>query len=155
MEARAISALLARALRDAARHRLLLTAMPALNGTVATLASQGALREPAVLAALALAGIAGPGAFAVASLDFGSRGRAPGARALLAAIALLSTALVALAAALGSALGAADARWLRLFGGAALLVVALQVAGLRVPEPRGVPLPLALALAGLAAEAAL
>lgn len=132
-------------LARAARHRLLLvTAAPALNGSVVTLAASGGLGDPLVLVGLALTGIGGAGAFTLASLEFGPRGDRP----LLWAIAALSTVLIVSAALAGALLSAAERPWLRIGGGLAALAVAAQVAGLRVPTLRGVPAPLALAGAG-------
>lgn len=136
-------------LARAARHRLLLlTAAPALNGTVVSLASDGSLADPLVLVGLALTGIGGAGAFTVASLEFGPRGD----RRLLWAIAAVSTVLVLTAALAGALLSAGDRPWLRLGGGLAALVVAAQIAGARVPTLRGLPAPLALAGAGALLE---
>lgn len=136
-------------LARAAQHRLLLlTAGPAINGTIATLASDGSLGDPLVLVGLALTGIGGAGAFTCAALDFGPRGD----RRLLAAIAALSTLLLLTAALAETLFQAADRPWLRLGGGLAALLVAAQVAGLDVPAVRGVPAPLALAASGLVAE---
>lgn len=136
-------------LAQAARHRLLLlTAGPALNGTVATLAAAGSLGDPLVLGGLALTGIGGAGAFTVASLEFGPRGD----RRLLLAIAALSTVLVVTAALAGVLVHASEQRWLRLGGGLAALAVAAQVAGLGLPAVRGLPAPLALTAAGVVAE---
>ena len=138
-------------LAEAARHRLLLlTAGPVLNGTVAALASDGSLQDPVVLVGLAVAGIGGAGAFTCAALDFGPRGD----RRLLLAIAALSTGLVVAAALAGAWFHAGDRAWLRLGGGLAALAVAAQLAGLRLPEVRGLPLPVALAGAGLLMEVA-
>lgn len=86
-------------LARAARHRLLLvTAAPALNGSVVTLAASGGLGDPLVLVGLALTGIGGAGAFTLASLEFGPRGDRP----LLWAIAALSTVLIVSAALAGA-----------------------------------------------------
>lgn len=135
----------AQLLHRAARHRLLLlTAAPALNGTIATLAGSGSLSDPVVLVGLALTGIGGAGAFTCASLEFGPRGD----RRLLWAIAALSTVLVLTAALAGALLSAGDRHWLRLGGGLAALAVAAQIAGLSLPSVRGIPAPLALAGAG-------
>lgn len=142
---------LSRLLRRAARHQLfLVTISPAINGSVATLAGHGDLGDPLVLVALALTGIGGAGAFTLAAMEFGPSGD----RRLLLLIAALSTVVVTAAAVLGVLVHAGDRHWLRIGGGLAALLVALQIGGVDVPSVRGVPASLVVVAAGVLAEVA-
>lgn len=155
---------------------LVLTTLGAIDGTVFLLAASGALAtwSGAVVAGLTV--VAGAGAWIAAREEFvqrggrsdGRRGRqrsadGAGRAALdraawlrLAAIACVAIAATVAAAWAGAALaGRIELHVLPTAAGVVLLLVAAEVAGLDLPRPRGLPLPVAALLGAVALEAAL
>lgn len=130
-----------------------MTCMSSLDGTVPVLAAQGALGNPFSAVAIGLTIIAGIGAWIAAWQAFPGRiGRSAWPR--LAAYAAITMAITLAAAALGSALGS-HLVVLPKAAGAVILLIALQVGGLRLPTLRGIGLPSLVVLAGVIVEVAL
>lgn len=136
---------------------LALTCIASLDGTMVMLAATGALSSwPGAIVA-GLTAIAGAGSWLAARHEFSGRRLGRQDLALLAAIALVATAVALLAAAVGARLASAagDLVVVPRVAGIVLLLLALDIGGIRVPRLARVPLaPLVLAL-GIAAEVAL
>jgi hypothetical protein len=121
----------------------LLTLMSAADGSIVLLAASGHLSTLGGAVAVGLTVIAGAGSWLAAQEAF--RGRLRRADHLRLALLGLATLAATVASAwLGASLGAAfRLHLLPKAAGAVLCMLAAEVAGLRVPRLRGVPLPAA------------
>ena len=131
----------------------LLTLMSAADGSIVALAAAGALDTLGGAVAVGLTVIAGAGSWLAARQAFGGRPGRAGLRALALLGAITTLATVA-SAWLGATLGeAVRLHVLPKAAGAVLCLLAAEVAGLRVPRVRGLPLPAAALGAALLLEA--
>ncbi len=134
-----------------APSRLLgMTCMASVDGTIPVLAAQGALGNPFGAATVGLTIVAGIGAWIAAWQAFPDRlgRRWP----LLVGLAAISMAVTVSAAAVGAALGD-HLVVLPKVAGLVVLLIALQVGGVKLPSFKGIGLPTLSILAGIALEA--
>ncbi len=133
-----------------APHLLGMTCLSSVDGTIPMLAASGAFANPATSATLGLTVVAGIGAWITAWQAYPEKlGRQDWLR--LGAYAGI-TMLVTLAAAwLGAALAPAM-HVLPYVAGVVVLLIAMQIAGLRLPRLGKVPLPLGVVAAGMLLE---
>lgn len=128
-----------------------MTSLPAVDGTIFALAAQGAFDSVggAVLAGLTV--IAGASAWMAARREFADDAGAPA----LALVAAASTLAAVAAAVAGATVGArVELTVFPAAAGVSLMVIAAEVAGLRVPRLARVPLPAACVAIGALAEVA-
>lgn len=139
-------------MKRAAESKLfLMTSLPAVDGTLFALAATGRLATPAVAVTVGLTIIAGAGAWLSAREEFsGERG---GDRGTLLFIALAST-LLALAATTAGALVGAHVTLVALptAAGLALVALAAEFAGARLPRVAGLAAPTLIVIGGIAGE---
>ncbi len=134
-----------------APSRLLgMTCMASIDGTIPVLAAQGALGNPFGAVAIGLTIVAGIGAWIAAWQAFPGR-LARRAWPKLAGYAAISMIVTVAAAALGAALGD-HLVVLPKLAGLVVMLIALQVGGLKLPTVRGIPLTAISVLAGVALE---
>ena len=134
-----------------ARHvggLFMLCTLAAMDGTIALLAAGGRLSTWGGAVAAGLTTIAGAGAWIAARQAFGGRRRTARDYGLLTLLGAVTAGAAVAAASLGALIGSRHLEFLPKAAGLALLLVAAEVAGLRVPRAKGVPLPLVVALAG-------
>lgn len=134
---------------------LMMTTLGAVDGTIVLLAANGVLSTLAGALVTGLMVMAGAGAWIVARQVYGGRRRTGRDRLVLASIAVTTSLATVAAAWLGDWAGQSIRfHVLPRAVGLVLLLVAMEVGGLRlprVPHLRNVPLPvLALAIAGIA-----
>lgn len=135
-----------------APSRLLgMTCMASVDGTIPVLAAQGALGNPFGAVAIGLTIVAGIGAWIAAWQAFPGR-LVRQAWPKLAAYAGISMIVTVAAAALGAALGE-HLVVLPKVAGLVVLLIALQVGGVKLPRIRGIPLTAVSILVGIALEA--
>lgn len=134
---------------------LVLTSLPAVDGTLFVLAASGRIATPASAVLAGLTVIAGTNAWLAAREEHREL-RTARARWRLATIALASTLLALAAAAAGAAVGARVAlAALPVAAGAALLLLAAETLGARVPRAAGLPLATWAIALGVVVEVAL
>ncbi len=139
--------------RADAPHLLWMTSLSSIDGTIPLLAAQGHFDSPGAAAAIGLTMVAGIGAWIAAWQAFPKR---PGRRELAAI-----TAMIAASSALTILAVAAGIRWghhlhvLPHIVGAVVMLVAAQVAGLRLPRIGHLGPPVLLILAASVVEVAL
>lgn len=134
-----------------------LTLLSAVDGSLLALAAAGQLETLGGALAVGLLVIAGAGSWLAARSAFGGRRRGRRDWAVLAALGVLTLASTAAAAWLGQGLAqAATLHVLPKAAGVVMLLVAAEVAGLRLPRLAGgrLPLPLAALAVGALLEAA-
>lgn len=130
---------------------LLMTSLPAVDGTIFALAARGTFGTLGGATLAGLTVIAGASAWAAARHEFGREAD----RVALALVALASTLGAALSAAAGAAFGARAA--LEIFptaAGLAVLAIAAEVLGARLPRAGRVPFPAVIVAAGALGEVA-
>jgi hypothetical protein len=131
---------------------LLMTSLGAVDGTILILASQGVLSTLGGAILTGLTVIGGAGAWITARQAFAGR-HALRDHLLLGAIALIGSLAAVGAAALGAFIGdAVELAILPKAVGIILLLVAMEVSGIRLPHLLGLPLPLLAVLLSLAFE---
>jgi hypothetical protein len=107
--------------------------MPAFSGQIVMLATSGLFKlELAPLLLIASVVIAGPGAFSIALLFDGTIAERMIAALVAGMIATILT--MAVAGAGPRLLAFVDMRMLKLFGGFAVIIIGLMVAGLKIPS---------------------
>lgn len=122
---------------------LLMTTFAAADGTILLMAARGSLNSWSAAVTVGLTMVSGAGAWIAARQAFGGK-RGVRDQLVLAAMALTTIIATVAAAAAGVWLG--DAVQLVILPravGIVLLLVAAEVAGLRLPRPGKVPLPIA------------
>lgn len=138
---------------DAASSRLfVMTTLGAATGQVSMLAAEGHLASPAAVVTVALTVVAGVGAF-LAAIDEASLSHARGRR-VFTAVALLSIVANVAAAGVGVAFAqVVSTEHVRYFAALALGAIAVEIASKQtLTLPRGVPVPGALVVVGVAVE---
>ena len=134
-----------------------LTLLSAVDGSLLALAAAGQLETLGGALSVGLLVVAGAGSWLAARSAFGGRSRGRRDWAALAVLGVLTLASTAAAAWLGESLAqAATLHVLPKAAGVVALLVAAEVAGLRLPRLAGgrLPLPLAALAAGVALELA-
>lgn len=136
---------------------LLMSSIAAVDGTVLMLAATGTLSTWSGALVTGLTVIAGVGAWLAARREFGGRVLRRDDRLLLALVAGVGTLAVLAAAALGAWVAGSNVelRVLPKGAGVALLLLSVEVAGLRLPRLGPVPWPALAVVAALALEAGL
>ena len=128
----------------------LLTLLSTVDGSLLLLAANGQLSSLGGALVVGLTVIAGAGSWLAARQAFDGR-RSANDWLALGVLGVLTLAATVVSVWLGATLGSAlTLHVLPKAGGVVLLLVAAEVAGLRLPKTRGVPLPLAaIAAAGV------
>jgi hypothetical protein len=135
-----------------AANLLAMTGLGAADGTILLLAAQGTLSSLVGAIATGLTVIAGVGAWLVARDGFCGR-TTPRDRAALLTVALATSLATVAAAWLGDlAGGAVQFHVLPRVAGLVLLLIAVEVGGLRLPRVARLPLPAALLAVGALVE---
>lgn len=131
----------------------LLTLLSTVDGSLLLLAASGQLSSLGGAVVVGLTVIAGAGAWLAARQAFDGR-RSPSDLVALTLLGLSTLAATVASVWLGATLGSAlTLHVLPKAAGVVLLLVAAEVAGLRLPKPRGLPIPLAVIAASAALEA--
>ena len=129
-----------------------LVTLCALDGNAMSLAATGALNDLGIAVVFGITSIAGVGAYIAALSELGN-GQLDRKMRVFLSIIVISTVSVVVAAAFGAAIGATfQAMYMRAFGGAAVMCIALMIGGVKVPSPKIVPTPLLLVAVGVVAE---
>ncbi len=137
------------AARPAVSSLFLLTLLSAVDGSLLVLAAQGALDSFGGAVTVGLTVIAGAGSWLAAHRAFAGRRLRAADHAVLALLGVLAVVGTLAAAWLGVHLGTAvTLHVLPKAAGVVLWLVAAEVAGLRLPRPGRVPLPLLALAAG-------
>lgn len=132
--------------RTATSHLLLFTTISALDGTILMLAASGTFHDPWTATVAGLTVVAGAGAWLSARRAFA--GGCDWKRLVRVAIpAALATTIAAL---VGAHLGSLHLTVLPKAAGVALLLIAAEVAGWRLPRVQRLPVPVPLALIAFA-----
>ena len=131
---------------------LLLTSLNAFDGNALAMGSTGAISNPMVSAIYGLTCIAGVGAFAVAITELGTEQRTAKWQ-LFVSMAAISSVLVITAVTLGGVIGNTfDARFVQIFGGMAVFLIGLMIAGVKIPSLKYFPTPLVIVSVGIIME---
>lgn len=133
---------------------LLLTSLCSIDGTMMMLAATGALSSLGGAVVAGLTVVAGVGSWLAARREFGGR-RLTGEDALaLTLVALVATVAATLSGVVAALLatGAWELAVLPRAGGVVLLLLALEIGGVRLPRIRGVPPTVALVAASVLLE---
>ena len=133
-----------------------LTLLSAVDGSLLALAASGQLASLGGAVATGLTVIAGAGSWLAARDAFRHGVRTRRDWAMLAALAVATLAATVASVWLGASLGhAMSLHVLPKATGVVLFLVAAEVAGLRLPRPKRLPLPAVVLAAALALEGAL
>ncbi|HWG91151.1 MAG TPA: hypothetical protein VNZ52_09930 [Candidatus Thermoplasmatota archaeon] len=132
----------------------LFTVLPAVDGTLFSLGAAGAFANPVTSTTVGLTVIAGAGSWLSAREEFGPWTRGHRKRFLL--LGLLAAALAVAAGAAGAFIGAHLSLVAIPIGAAvALALLGVAVAGAKLPQPLGLPLPAWSVVAAVVVEVAL
>ncbi len=131
---------------------LVLTNLAAVDGTLFAFAASGAFTDFGGAALVGLTVIGGAGAWSAARDEF-ARPKGVADWLALAALAFLSTFAAVAVALAGAELGTRVAlTFIPIAAGIAVLMIAVEIAGLRLPRLRGVGLPAVVLVLGGALE---
>lgn len=131
---------------------LFFTSISALDGTIATLAATGVLATLSGAIVAGLTVIAGAGAWLTAHQTYAHRPLTRKDRTGLSLLVLFASLATLIAATLGHSLSTLEPTLLPKAAGIALLLVALELTGIRLPRRGPLSLPLALITTALALE---
>lgn len=137
----AAAAMLARREPGALNAVFMMCTLAAVDGTVLLLAASGRLSSPAGAMVVGLNVIAGAGAWLAARDAFAGRSWHAADVGALAALGVAIIGSTVAAAWLGLRLGAIDLVVLPKAAGLVLLLIGAQIAGVRLPHPARLPLP--------------
>ncbi len=121
----------------------LLTVLSAVDGTLVMLAASGKLSTLGGAIVVGLTVIAGAGSWIAAKDAFGSGPLARSEKLILTSLAAVTIVAATAAVWLGATLGqAVTLHILPKAAGVVMLLIGAEIAGLKMPRPAGVPLPL-------------
>ncbi len=130
----------------------MLTNLAAIDGTLFALAAGGALADFGGSALIGLTVIGGAGAWSAARDEF-ARPKVVQDWVALALLAVLSTVAAAAVALAGAELGSRmDLVAIPIAAGVAVLLIACEIGGVRLPRVRGVGMPAIALFAGIVLE---